>query len=456
MREPLNSYLAQNPASSLNMYRDLYIAQLERNVDLELQKFSLDFNSLPPQQKEIFLSELDKAVTSINLMRGVIADINKQVEAEQARAAYFEAVDAEKLKKEQDELQERKMLASLGAAMEIAALKTSASMSTEMPPSLAAVEATEEIDNKFAQSIKLIDEQLIKATELLLSKVKIVADADSSLAGTGFMDENGKMGVSDALFNVIQWQENVEFIAGELGIRPRDVNMLNLKVVGDVDGELVFIGDESKRMSFSRIAGLLGPTQRKHATDMNQFLLTNVATIRLFVEKRDVERGYLEEKQLVLATSHAQSFEWRAAILAERGITIDASRAEEQIATLKANSPQSFRELILREEAAQAIMIKKAQEFEADRKVIQEAQEFKRYNMLEELQKPRNLRKSETIDKSAPNFKLFMKEKDESLKGNFTKIVKDSKANPKKFTEIVEDSKNQPISAPYPPLPGNK
>jgi hypothetical protein len=447
MRESLNAYLSQHLGSSLNLYRDLYLAQLERNINLELQKFSLSFKSLQPEQKTIFLSELDKAVTNINLMRGIIADINKELTAEQVRNEYFESVAIEKLK-EKEESQERKLLASLGAAIEIAALKTSASMNEEQLPSVAAVSISQEIDKKFIQGIKLLDEQLIEITEILLNKAIIVDDADSKLADSGSTDEDGKLSKSSVLLNVIFWPENIVLIANQLGISSKDVNFMNLTIIGN---ELVFNKDNEKRMDFSIIQALFEESTRDHATEMSPILLGSVEAIRILKEKGEHTRRYLQEQQLALDTGITKGYEWRTAILAERGITIDPTHAAEQIAEIQAAASPSFAEQIMREQTAQSILMRRAEEFAAEREVIEKHPALQRYSLLTELITPKPLRKVKTIDKSAPDLKAYLDD-EEKLKNKFTKLAEESKAARIPFSKLVETSKNESPSLPYPPL----
>lgn len=389
MKAHLNSYLAgAAPNSSLNVFRDLYAGELERRAGLELQKFSIDFNSLTDEQKVLFFIELDKALTNINIMRGIVADINKEVQAEAASAEYQQAQNLEKLKKEEEEKEERKAMESLGAAIEMAALKTSNAVNTTFIPGLDSMLAIDTLNKQFVQSTKVLDEQLIKVTEMLLSKVKVVEDADSKLGDTGYMDEDGNISKTGILTNVIRLQTNVDFLAQEFGIRRNQMHLL--RVSGD---RVVFDGMEDNFISFSVVEDLFRTSTRENATVISPIMLRSVDGIRLANEKVRTTNQYFEEKTKHLETGISQSTEWRVMILQERGVTIDMNKLDEQLSNIARNETQSFVEQVERERAAREILTRDLETTRAAREQHEKSPQVQMLTIFQQIEKGVTLRK---------------------------------------------------------------
>ncbi len=394
MKAQLNSYLATNPNSSLNPFRDLYLNDLEKKANLELQKFSIDFNSLSDEQKGIFFKELDKALTNIQIMRDIVIDINKDIQMENTRAAYFEARAVEQLKEEEEEIKVRKSIESLNAAIEMAAPKTSGAINTgTVIPGLDSMVAVEQLTTQFVNDIKILDEQLIKVTEILLDKVKVVEDADSKLGDTGYMDEDGNMGKTSILVGAIRFQENANLLAQEFGIRPQEVHKLR------VYGDRVVVDGVDKSIPFSDVEDLFRTSTKKNATLISPIMLGDTSGIRLAKEKAEMTSKYFDEKNTLIQQGVDETFKWRMAILKDMGIIVDEARIAEQLVEVERNAPVSFVEKLAQVNAMTKVLERELEELDTAKKAHSNHPQTQILDVFEQIRRGNyKLKKVEEID----------------------------------------------------------
>jgi hypothetical protein len=455
MKEDLNLYLTKNPYSYLDIYRDLYISQLERSA--------VNYNSFSPVQKETFLSTVDREISIRNQINVIIEDLKKQTEVDKAREDYFKNIELEKLKKEKEELQESQMMTSLGVAIELAALKAEvlSTAKEEQDLGLDILDKISLLDMQYIQYIQSSLKEFAVITGNVMDRVRVVDDAHARLVDSGTIDENGNLSKTSVLLNVIYWPENVQIIADALGIDKKEVGLANLEII---DNEVVVKGHPDKRMDFSIVQNLFESSLRNHNSEMSPVLSGEIAAINNCKERGEKAKEYLDNKQHDLDAANAERQKAAAKILEKHGITPDTANLPSQLAELKDRetfSPTDRKE-VENELKKQESLNRKKEDFAADRQVLENDPNVKRANLFEELKKPKALKKVEAkdrSDRSAPNTQLYLQEQQEKLDREHNEELKN--LDPKEKKELksvggdlkqsgvsdIRDSNNEALNA---------
>ncbi|MDF3048218.1 MAG: hypothetical protein K0R73_1336 [Candidatus Midichloriaceae bacterium] len=400
------SYLLNNPSSSLNVFRDLYVSNLERSISLELQKLSVDFNTLTDDQRHSFFQEVDKALSTINALRDMIVDAKKQEQEELSDKQNFSKELEEKLKKEQEEQEQKKTMESLSVAIQRAALKTAADVNEYNSPSINALEALNALTARYKETNAKLVTELKELQKELTSKARIVPDKDSSVQNSlAFNPIDNTISQTGVLIAVLNDKNNKQAICEALGVPTKSVIELS------ADGKEIYVqGDESKRLPFSIVE------EKFRTVEATPQVFRDVSLIRKNQELYENKSEYSVESGKQLNVAKNESRKWLTKVLAERGIVFDENKIDSQMAQIISTNPgKSFVERLEHERGVLASINRQIEEHKNVVKEINAAPGMQHHNLLVEIRQGVKLRKVEVDkinDRSAPNVKGSFTEKE--------------------------------------------